>query len=118
MTATSSGHLIDPTSGVWIRDNGNTPALIASGAPWFGVHACGTDVNGTTWGAGATPGVAKYAWPTVTTPLTLATDASGPIGIGGTTNGLTTVEYAGAVDVSIPAGLYFSTITYTATPTF
>ena len=123
LTATSSGHLINPASGVWIPDS-TTPTTMTINVPWFGIHACGLNVNSGTWGTGATGGGvnAKYAWPTPTSALTLASTAIGPIGntaaTGGVGAGLTSVEYAGAVDVSIPAGVYTSVITYTATPTF
>jgi hypothetical protein len=119
LTATSSGHLIDPTSGFWIRDS-STPVQIALGAPWFGIHPCGLDVNTTTWGTGGVTGSAqnKVGWPTSSTPLTVASNGVGPIGISGSTAGVTAVEYQAAVDVSVPAGLYSTVITYTATPTF
>jgi hypothetical protein len=123
LTATSSGHLINNANGVWIPDS-TTPTAMTVNVPWFGIHACGLNVNGTTWGTGATGGGinAKYGWPTPTTAVTLASAATGPIGntvaTGGVGAGLTSVEYAGAVDVSIPAGVYTSVITYTATPTF
>ena len=119
LTATSSGHLTDPTSGFAVRDS-VTPVQIALGAPWFGIHPCGLDVNTTTWGTGGAAGSAnnKVAWPAISTPLTIASNAIGPIGVSGSTAGITAVEYQAAVDVSVPAGLYTSTITYTATPTF
>lgn len=123
LTATSSGHLINPANGVWIPDS-TTPTAMTINVPWFGIHACGLNVDSGTWGTGATGGGinAKYAWPTPTAALTLASTATGPIGnsaaTGGVGAGLTSVEYAGAVDVSIPAGIYTSVITYTATPTF
>ena len=123
LTATSSGHLINNANGVWIPDS-ITPAAMTINVPWFGIHPCGLNVNGTTWGTGATGGGvgAKYGWPTPTTAVTLASATSGPIGntaaTGGVGAGLTSVEYAGAVDVSIPAGIYTSVITYVATPTF
>jgi hypothetical protein len=121
LTATSSGHLINPASGFWITDS-TTPVAISANHPWFGVHACGLNVNAGTWGTGTAGGGALFAWPTSTTPLTLASSATGPIGNTGTTggagSGLTAVEYAAAVDVSVPAGTYVSTITYTATPSF
>jgi hypothetical protein len=119
LTATSSGHLIDPTSGFWIRDSGITPARIAAHAPWFGIHPCGSDVATGTWGTTNIAGDAAtyFGWPTISSPLSLASLTTGPVGNVGT-QGITSVEYAAAVDVSVPAGLYASTITYTATPTF
>lgn len=121
LTATSSGHLIDPTSGFWIRDSGAVPAAIAAHAPWFGIHPCGADVatSGVSWGSGNAGDVGDYfGWPATTTPLRLAALTTGPVGVSGSNAGLTSIEYAAAVDVSVPAGLYASTITYTATPTF
>jgi hypothetical protein len=121
LTATSSGHLMDPSSGFWITDS-TTPVAISSGQPWFGVHACGLNVNGGTWGSGTAGSGALFAWPTSSTPITLSSAGTGPIGNSGSTggagSGLTAVEYAATVDVSVPAGNYVSTITYTATPTF
>lgn len=119
LTATSSGHFTDPTTGFSIRDS-STPVQIALGAPWFGIHPCGLDVATATWGTGGVVGSAnnKVAWPTVSTPLTIASNGVGPIGVSGSTAGITAVEYQAAVDVSVPAGLYTATITYTATPTF
>ena len=123
LTATSSGHLINPANGFWIPDS-TTPTTMTVNVPWFGIHPCGLNVNSGTWGTGATGGGinAKYAWPTITTPLTLASSATGPIGntagTGGIGAGLTSVAYAGAINMSIPAGVYTSEITYIATPTF
>lgn len=122
LTATSSGHLMDPTSGFSIRDSGVSPARIAAQNPWFGIHPCGADVStsGMSWGSSNVAGDVNtyFGWPTPTAQLKLAALTTGPVGVSGSTAGLTSVEYAGAVDVSVPAGLYFSTITYTATPTF
>ena len=120
LTATSSGHLQDNSSGFAIADS-TTPAAFPASTPWFGIHACGLDVNTSTWGASGTTttrgGTAKYGWPTQTTSVTLSTDNTGPIvGTGG--NGLTTVEYAGAVDATVPSGTFATTITYVATPVF
>ncbi|MCL5439027.1 MAG: hypothetical protein M1268_03490 [Patescibacteria group bacterium] len=119
LTATSSGHLINPATGFWIADS-TTPTAMTAGTPWFGLHPCGTDVTAGTWGTGATGGGinAKYGWPTQASSVTLASKATGPVGLAGTTNGLTSVEYAATVDVSVPAGKYTSVVTYVATPTF
>lgn len=123
LTATSSGHLIDPSSGFFISDS-TTPAVFPASTPWFGIHACGADVNTSTWGAANTTttrgGTAKYGWPTKTTSVSLATQASGPITGSAPVNGsgLVTVEYAAAVDASVPSGSYTSAITYVATPVF
>lgn len=120
LTATSSGHLINPSNGYWLADS-TTPTAMTAGTTWFGIHACGLDVNSSTWGTGATGGGtnAKYAWPTQTTAVTLASDATGPIANSiAAGNGLTSVEYAATVDGAVPAGTYNSVVTYVATPTF
>jgi hypothetical protein len=120
LTATSSGHLQDASTGFALADS-TTPAAFPAATPWFGIHACGADVNTSTWGAANTTttrgGTAKYGWPTQTSAVTLATDNTGPIiGTGG--NGLTTVEYAAAADASVPSGNFTTVITYVATPVF
>ena len=123
LTATSSGHLINPATGFWIADS-TTPTVMTAGTPWFGIHACGLNVASGTWATGATGGGAnaKYGWPTQATSVSLASVATGPIGntaaTGGVGAGLTSVEYASTVDVTVPAGIYSSVITYVATPTF
>lgn len=122
LTATASGHLIDNSTGFAIADS-TTPATFPATTPWFGVHACGADVNTSTWGtAGSTTnrggsGGAKYGWPTKTSSVTLASDSTGPI-TGTSGNGLTTAEYAAAADANVPPGTYASVITYVATATF
>lgn len=120
LTATSSGSLRDDSIGFDINSS-TTPAAFPASAPWFGIHACGADVNTGTWGAASSTttrgGSALYGWPTRTTSVTVASDSTGPIiGTGG--NGLTTVEYAAAVDASVPSGNYTTEITYVATPVF
>ncbi len=123
LTATSSGHLLNPATGFWINDS-TTPTVMTAGTPWFGIHACGLNVASGTWATGATGGGAnaKYGWPTAASALTLASVATGPIGntasTGGVGAGLTSVEYASTVDVTVPAGIYSTVITYVATPTF
>ncbi len=120
LTATSSGHLINPQNGFWINDS-TTPTVMTAGTPWFGVHPCGLDVTSGTWATGATGGGAnaKYGWPTAATSVSLASDTTGPIGNSLTAgNGLVSVEYASTVNAGVPTGLYYATITYVATPTF
>lgn len=122
LTATASGHLINNATGFWIADS-TTPAVFPATAPWFGIHACGLDVNTTTWGltsANTARGSgSKYGWPTRTTAVTLASDAVGPIDNSITTgNGITTVEYGAGIDATVPAGAYQAYVTYVATPTF
>ncbi len=131
LTATASSPLRSHESGFDISSS-TTPAVFPNGTPWFGIHPCGLDVgNSTTWtetGAsqtcsthitGSAANECKYGWPTQTTALSLSSDTTGPIGnsiVAG--NGLTSVEYAGGVDASVPAGVYQSYITYVATATF
>lgn len=122
LTATSSGQLRDDSIGFDILSS-TTPAVFPATTPWFGIHACGLDVNTSTWGAASSTtnrggsGLAKYGWPTQTTSVSLASDSTGPIaGSGG--NGLVTVEYAAAVDANVPSGTYTSEVTYVATPVF
>ena len=123
LTAISSGHLLNPANAAWIPD-GTTPQTMTVNVPWFGIHPCGLNVDKTVWGMGATGAGAnaKYGWPTPTIPLTLASATVGPIGgtatTGGVGAGLTSVEYAGAINASTPAGTYTSVITYTAMPSF
>lgn len=120
LTATSSGHLINPATGFWITDS-TTPTVMTAGTTWFGVHPCGLDVTSATWATGATGGGAnaKYAWPTQTGSVSLASDATGPIANSITAgNGLVSMEYAATISVSVPAGSYQSVITYVVTATF
>ena len=123
LTATASGHLINNSTGFWIADS-TTPAFFPATAPWFGIRACGLDVNTSTWGTAASNTVrgsgAKYGWPTQTTAVTLASDSSGPIdnAIASDGNGITTVQYAAGIDSTVPAGNYQAYVTYVATPTF
>jgi hypothetical protein len=123
LTATASGHLINNATGFWIADS-TTPAVFPASTPWFGIHACGLDVNTTTWGltsANTARGSgSKYGWPTRTTAVTLASDSTGPIdnSIASDGNGITTVEYGAGIDATVPAGAYRAYVTYVATPTF
>ena len=129
LTGTSSGQLINPATGFFIASN-TTPASFPNGTPWFGIHACGLDVSGTTWSSGSdqscnsyitgsTGDICDYGWPTQTSSVTLASDSTGPVANSLTTgNGITSVEYAAGIDASVPMGLYRTVITYVATPTF
>lgn len=123
LTATSSGHLINPANGYFINDS-TTPIVMTSGGTmsYFGIHPCGINVTGallTQWVNGG-PGTGKFAWPTQTSALTLASQSPGPIGTGtGRANdGITDVEYAATIMPIVPAGEYESAITYVATATF
>ncbi len=130
LTATSSGQLRNDASGFAIASS-TTPAAFPNSTPWFGIHPCSLDSYGTTtWTetddencstviTGSTANECKYGWPTATTAVTLAYDATGPVGnVIEAGNGLISVEYAAGVDVTVPAGLYTSEVTYVATPTF
>lgn len=130
LTATSSGHLINPATGFWITDSngGYTPGMtIFAGQNKFGVRPCGLDVNSTNYGTSsqsvAAGGGGKIAWPlagvATSGAILLASDSTGPVGnslLAG--NGITTLEYAASVDPSVPAGNYLTAITYVATATF
>lgn len=136
LTATSSGHLIDPEIGYWIADaqgtptSNETPAPVSlpAGTPRFGIHPCGLDVltSSPDWAAGAdqtcTTGSGTncyYANPSPAYYYTLARDSTGPIADTSLTgNGLISVEYAAAISAVVPAGTYRTAMTYVATPTF
>jgi hypothetical protein len=144
LTATSSGQLINPTTGFFLASATTPTAFPASGADWFGIHACGldtynSDIGTTFWNTDAsntecgscisgssscplsTPGtnVCKYGWPNTTTPLSIASDTTGPIGnslVAG--NGVISIAYAAGTDAGVPPGEYRTVITYVATPAF
>ena len=131
LTATASGHLIDSSVGYWLPDaQGNPtandtpiPNTMATGTPTFGIHACGQDVNTTTWGPNiCTSSIdCKFANPSATYYYTLANDTSGPIGSGSADSsgdGLTSVAYGATINSVVPAGTYHNTLTYVATATF
>ena len=131
ITATSSGHLINPASGFWIPDanggNGLTandtpiPAAITAGTAAFGISPCGVDVptSSPNWG-GTNKTVASGAlfsnpWNTGTNAYyaTIASYTAGPV-----TSDKTLVRYATTVSGSTPAGIYTTIYTYVATATF
>ncbi len=134
LTATSSGHLIDDSTGYFLTDAQTTPtandtpdpAALTTGSTAFGIHACGQDVDTVhpnDWGTGATGGGANalYANPSAAYYYTLASDSSGPVGPGtgdGYGDGLVTVEYAATIAAIVPAGSYHTVMTYVATATF
>lgn len=135
LTATSSGHLVNPETGYFLNDgNGSaTPLSFPASDDFFGLHACGDDVpsNFTESGGGgidcdAQPSGSggttecRYSWPTATTAISVASDATGPIGINAGSNGdgVTSISYAAGVDAGVPPGQYRSIITYVATPAF
>lgn len=130
LTATSSGQLINPTTGFFLASSTTPTAFPSSGSDWFGIHACGLDTNSATWNstastacnsyiAGSTDPICLYAWPNTNTPLLLANDTTGPIGnslVAG--NGVVSVSYAAGADAGVPPGEYRTVITYVATPAF
>ncbi len=136
LTATSSGHLKNPATGYFLNDNLTPQAFPASGANYYGFHACGldtynADIGTTFWNStasdttcnsyisGSTGNICKYGWPTTTSQIVVASDTSGPIGnslLAG--NGLTSVSYAGGADAGVPPGQYTTVVTYVATPAF
>ncbi len=130
LTATSSGQLINPATGFFLASATTPTAFPASGADWFGIHACGLDVTTATWNStastacntyisGSTDPICLYGWPTQTTAVTLASDATGPVGNSLTAgNGVVSVAYAAATDAGVPPGEYRTVITYVATPAF
>lgn len=130
LTATTSGQLINPSTGFFLESSTTPNEFPSSGADWFGIHACGLDVTTATWNStastacntyvdGSSDPICLYAWPATTTPLTLASDSTGPIGNSLVTgNGVISVAYAASVDAGIPPGEYRAVITYVATPTF
>lgn len=128
LVATSSGRLINPSTGFFL--NSATVAQAFPATNFFGLHACGLDTDTTYWNStpntacnsyitGSTDPICRYGWPTTTVPILLASDTLGPIGntvVAG--NGLTSVSYAAAVDATVPPGEYTTVVTYVATPSF
>lgn len=132
ITATSSGHLINPSTGFFLNDS-YTPTTFPASGHFFGLHACGLDADrlSTKWTStssdtncntrvtGSTGNLCKYGWPTSSTPIVIAQDQSGPVGnsiLAG--NGLTSISYAATQDVTLPPGQYLTVVTYVATPSF
>ena len=130
LTATSSGQLMNPSTGFFLASSTTPSAFPASGADWFGIHPCGLDVPVATWNStasnacnsyisGSTDPVCLYAWPNNNSPITLASDTTGPVGNSLVTgNGVISVSYAAGADAGVPPGEYSSVITYVATPAF
>jgi len=137
LLATSSGSLINPGSGIAFPDaNGgpltsNTapaPAAITAGATAFGISPCGNDVagSGISWGPTGTiaAGTALLAnpWnlPGKSYEMPLAIYSGGPSnGLDGAGNhGVTVVRYGAAVSSTWASGIYITTLTYMAVPSF
>jgi hypothetical protein len=98
------------------------PVIFAS-SPAFGIHPCGNDVTGATWGnanctTATSSGTCKYANPSISKYYSLAADSTGPVDSSANTAGVTTVEYGAMSSSAVPPGLYRNTITYVATATF
>ena len=131
ITATSSGHFINPASGFWLPDGngGNgltandtpTPLVIpANGTAFFGISPCGSDVPSSIWGTPPTTMTASSAkvsnpWNTGTNSFygTVASNTSGAV-----SGAITVVRYGAEVSGTTPAGVYTTVISYVATATF
>jgi len=130
ITATSSGHFINPATGYWIPDAQGTPtandtpapAVMASGTPGFGIHACDANskVTKSTWcnsgdsTCDTTATDVNFANPSQSFYYTLVNSAVMPASGGDKI----IVEYAAAVASTTPPGDYRTTLTYVATPIF
>lgn len=139
LTATSSGHFINPGSGIFLPDantgnnglglagndstNGTNPApaAITPGTNAFGIHPCigsGSTTSPTIptgWGSGGGASN-KYA-----NPWNLG--ISGFHGLLASTSvpsavSITSVEYGATISPTAPAGIYSTTFTYVATANF
>ena len=131
ITATSSGHFINPASGFWLPDgnggNGltanDTPAPLvipANGTAFFGISPCGADVPSSIWGTPPTTMTAASAkvsnpWNTGTNGFygTIASNTSGAV-----SSAVTVVRYGAEVTATTPAGIYTTVLSYVATATF
>lgn len=135
ISAISSGHVINPASGVFLPDantgNGLTandtpgPAAIVAANPAFGISPCGADVptSNPNWG-GTGETVSSGAlfsnpWNTGsgTYYATIASYAGGPSN-GDSTHGTTLVRYGATVSGTTPAGNYSTVYTYIASASF
>ena len=136
ITATSSGHFINTSTGVWLPDGnagqagltGNDTPLPATipvnGTAFFGISPCGADVpSGATgiWGATASTMVAGSAevsnpWNTGGNAF-YATIATNTLGTG-IASAKTVVRYAAESSQTTPAGIYTTKISYVATAIF
>lgn len=139
LTATSSGHFINPASGIFLPDanTGNNglglagndavngtdpnPAAITTGTPAFGIHPCGSGTTVPTiptgWGSGGGASN-KYANPwnsvgTLNGYYALLSSTAVP-----SASSITTIEYAATASPTTPAGIYTTVFTYVATASF
>lgn len=131
ISATTSGQFINPSTGYFIRGlNGNTaltnndtpaPATFgASGTEGFGISPCGSRVNTTLWGSGATAfsSGSKYSNPYNSGTNSYYATLASFTGSSGVSLDDTVVRYAATVSGTTPAGIYRNNITYVATATF
>ena len=136
VTASSSGRLISPASGLYLPDaNGGSglttnllpaPAAMTAATPAFGISPCGVDVptSSPNWG-GTGQTVASGAlfanpWNSAGNAyaMTLASYTGGPSNGTTATHGVTLVRYGATVAGTTASGVYTTTLTYTATPSF
>ena len=122
LTATSSGHLLNPSNGYFIADAQGTatandtpaPAAIAAGGNKFGIHPCDLvaqgKVNTTTWGNSTL----LFANPSPSYYYTLVNSSTSPAANGDTFY----VEYGASPQGTTPPGDYRTTLTYVATSVF
>jgi len=137
ITASTSGHLINPATGVYFSDaNGpagsnpltanDTPTAtgIVAGTTDFGISPCGTHVTSPAYGGtggivfnGVTASTALFTnpWNTGTNGFsaTIASYSGGPV-----SNDVTVVRYAAAISIIQPSGIYINVVSYVATATF
>ncbi len=135
ITATSSGHFINPSSGFWLPDaNGGsgltandtpTPGAITANTPAFGISPCGAHVptSSPNWGGstgqvntgGASTALFSNPWDSGTNGYyaTIASYTGGPV-----SSDQTVVRYAATINGTTPAGIYTTVLSYVATATF
>ena len=112
ITATSSGKLINPSTGYFFYSD-TVGTTMAAGTEQFGIHPCGTYANTTLFTSSSVlGGSGKVAWPTQTTAVTVASNATA------VSSAKTTVSYHATASGTTPPGTYSSYITYVATATF
>lgn len=121
VTATSSGHLLNPINGYYIADaqgsptadDSPSPASIVAGSNKFGIHPCDAASQGrvdAVWGATEN----LFANPAPSYYYTLVTSNNAP----GQTGDTFYVEYAASPAGTTPPGTYRTTVTYVATTVF
>lgn len=140
LSATSSGHFINASSGNWLPDvnslaagvNGLTANDVpvpygilragnASGSAYFGISPCGSDVP-TMWGGANKSAINSNfsnPWNTINNDYadTLASYTGGYVN-DDQTHGKTVVRYAASIAANTPAGIYTTVLTYVATASF